>query len=97
MKSAEQVVHVTVKLPKEIYDRVAHTAAGEQQSLEDLLSVLVAEGLDAHATVRELFEQVSEQYRVRLTREGKLEQSTDEVLQELRAMREQIAGELYPS
>ena len=97
MNSTEQVVHVTVKLPKEIYDRVAHTAAGEHRQLEDLLSVLVAEGLDAHASVRELFEHVSVQYRERLTREGKLDQSADEVLQELRAVREQIAGELYPS
>ncbi len=97
MKSTEQVVHVTVKLPKEIYDRVAHAAAGEQQPLEDLLSVLVVEGLDAHATVRELLEHVSAQYRDRLTREGTVNQSADEVLQELRAVREQIAGELYPS
>jgi hypothetical protein len=97
MNSPEQVVHVTLKLPKEIYERVAHTAAGEQQPLEDLLNVLVAEGLDAHASVRELFERVSAQYRDRLAREGKLNQSADEVLQELRAMREQIAGELYPS
>jgi len=97
MNSTEQVVHVTLKLPKELYDRVAYAAAGEHQPLEDLLSVLVAEGLDAHASVRELLERVSAQYRDRLTREGKLEQPADEVLQELRAMREQIASELYPS
>lgn len=97
MSSTEQIVQVTVKLPKEIYERVAHVAAGEQQQLEDLLGVLVAEGLDAHATARELFEHVSVQYRARLTREGKLDQSADEVLQELRTLREQIASELYPS
>jgi hypothetical protein len=97
MNSTEPVVQVTVKLPKEIYDRVAHAAAGEQQPLEELLSVLIAEGLDAHASVRELFEHVAAQYRARLAAEGKLDQSTDEVLQELRAVREQIAGELYPS
>src|SRR5689334_5887582 len=97
MNNTEQVVHVTVKLPKEIYDRVAHAAAGEQQSLEDLLSTLIAEGLDTHASVRELFEQVSTQYRARLAKEGKLDQSADAVLQELRTMREQIVGELYSS
>jgi hypothetical protein len=97
MNSTEQVVQVTVKLPKEIYDRVVHAAAGERQSLEDLLRALVAEGLDAHESVRELFGHVSAQYRARLTRDGKLDQSVDEVLQELRAVREQIASELYPS
>jgi hypothetical protein len=47
-------------------------------------------------TIRELLEQVSEDYRARLAREGKLEQSSDDVLQELRDLREQIARDLYP-
>ena len=96
MSSAEQTVQVTLSLPKDIYERVARTAVEERRRLEDLLNALVAEGLDAHATVRELFERVSEQYRARLTREGKLDQSADGVLQELRTLREQIVRELYP-
>ena len=96
MSSAEQTVQVTLSLPKDIYERVARTAVGERRQLEDLLNALVAEGLDAHATVRELFERVSEQYRARLTGEGKLDQSADGVLQELRTLREQIVRELYP-
>jgi hypothetical protein len=47
-------------------------------------------------TTRELLEQVSEDYRARLAHEGKLEQSSDDVLQELRDLREQIARDLYP-
>ncbi len=96
MSSAEQTVQVTLSLPKDIYERVARTAVEERRRLEDLLNALVAEGLDAHATVRELFERVSEQYRARLTGEGKLDQSADGVLQELRTLREQIVRELYP-
>ena len=96
MSSAERTVQVTLCLPKEIYDRVARTAVEERRQLEDLLNALVAEGLDAHSSVRELFERVSKQYRTRLTHEGKLDQSADGVLQELRVLREQIARELYP-
>lgn len=96
MSSAERTVQVTLSLPKDIYERVARTAVEERRRLEDLLNALVAEGLDAHATVRELFERVSEQYRARLTGEGKLNQSADGVLQELRTLREQIVRELYP-
>jgi hypothetical protein len=95
MSSAERTVQVTLSLPKDIYERVARTAVEERRRLEDLLSALVAEGLDAHATVRELFERVSEQYRARLTGEGKLDQSADGVLQELRTLRKQIVRELY--
>jgi len=96
MSSTDQTVDVVLRLPKDIYERAALTAAGERRQLEDLLSALVAEGLDAHASVRELFDRVSEQYRARLASEGKLAQSGDDVLRELRALREQIARELYP-
>lgn len=96
MSIADRTVQVTLRLPKDLYERAAQAAASEQQRLEDLLSILVAEGLDAHNTVRELFERISEQYRARLAREGKLQQSPDDVLQELRTLREQIAREFYP-
>ena len=96
MSRTEQTVEVTLKLPKHIYERVSIAASGEQRQLEELLSTLIAEGLDAHASVRDLFERVSEQYRSRLAADGKLAQSSDDVLRELRALREQIARELYP-
>lgn len=96
MDKTDQAVQVTLLLPKDIYERVAQAAVKEQQQLEDLLSELIAVGLDAQATTRELLEQVSERYRDRLIREGKLQQSPDEVLQDLRNLREQIACELYP-
>ena len=96
MSNTEQTVQVVLRLSKDVYERVARAATAEQRQLEDLLNVLVAEGLDTHVTVRELFEQVSEQYRARLTREDTLDKSADEIIQELRTLREQIAHELYP-
>jgi len=96
MSSIGQTVQVTLRLPKEMYERVTQAALMEQRQVEDLLSTLIAEGLEAHATIRELWEHVSEDYRARLAREGKLHQSSDDVLHELRDLREQIAGELYP-
>jgi hypothetical protein len=96
MSTVEQPVPVTVMLPREVYERVARAAADEHRRIEDMAGALVAEGLTAHATVRELFERASVLYRARLEREGKLGQSSEEVLQELRDIREQIASELYP-
>ena len=80
---------------QDVYGRIAQTAAYEQRRLDELLNLLVAEGLDAHATLRELFQHVSEQYRARLALERKLEQAPEKVLQELSHVREQIARELY--
>jgi hypothetical protein len=79
-----------------MYERVTQAAFMEQQQVEDLLRTLIAEGLEAHTTIRALLEHVSEDYRARLAREGKLSQSSDDVLQELRDLREQITRELYP-
>jgi hypothetical protein len=96
MSSIGQTVQVTLRLPKDMYERVTQAARIEQQQVEDLLHTLIAEGLEAHMTLRELWEHVSEDYRARLAREGKLHQSSDDVLQELRDLREQTARELYP-
>ena len=96
MSSMGQTVQVTLRLPKDMYERVTQAALIEQRHVEDLLRTLIAEGLEAHMTIRELLEHVSEDYRARLAREGKLEQSSDDVLQELRDLREQIARDLYP-
>ena len=96
MSSMGQTVQVTLRLPKDMYERVTQAALIEQRQVEDLLRTLIAEGLEAHMTIRELLEHVSEDYRARLAREGKLEQSSDDVLQELRDLREQMARDLYP-
>jgi hypothetical protein len=95
MNMTEQTVQVTFSLPREVYERIAQAAAYEQHRLEDLLKLLVTEGLEAHVTLRTLFERISEQYRARLAREQKLYQSPDTILQDLRALREQVANELY--
>ena len=47
-------------------------------------------------TTRELLEHLSEDYRTRMALEGKLDQPSDAVQQELHALREQVAHDLYP-
>ena len=96
MSSTDQTVQVTLRLPKDVYDRALQAALMDQQQVEDLLIVLLVEGLETHTTIRELLGQLSADYRNRLAREGKLNQSSDDVLQELRALREQIVCERYP-
>lgn len=96
MSSTDQTVQVTLRLPKDVYDRASQAALIDQQQVEELLNALIAEGLEAHATAQELLEHVSEDYRARLAREGRLDQSSDDVLQELRDLREQTARERYP-
>jgi hypothetical protein len=96
MSSINHTIQVTLRLPKDVYERVTQAAITEQRQVEDLLGSLIAEGLEAHTTIRELLEHVSADYRTRLAHEGTLHQSSDDVLQGLRDLREQIARELYP-
>jgi hypothetical protein len=97
MNSTDQPIPITLLLPKALYQKVAQTAEQEQRSLEDLLNGLVLEGLTTHATVRQILEAVSTNYRQRLSQADELQKSPEEVFQELRAIREQLADELYPN
>ena len=96
MVNTGQTVQVTLKLPRSMYQRVTQAALTEQRQVGDFLNDLVAEGLETHMTIRELLDQVSKDYRDRLAREGKLDQPSDAVQQELRILREQVAHDLYP-
>jgi hypothetical protein len=56
MSTRSQNVKVTLRLPKDVYERAEQAAVAEQPQLGELLSGLVAEGLEARAAVRELLE-----------------------------------------
>jgi hypothetical protein len=96
MSTIDQPVQVTLSLPRNLYERAEQAAIEERRPVAELLSALIAESMDAHESVRTLLERVSASYHDRLAREGKLGQSSDAVLDELRSLREQVARELYP-
>ena len=94
MSSGDQTVEVTLRLSKDRYEQIRQAARMEHRPVEDLLDSLIIEGLDSHTSTREILEQVSQDYRARLAREGKLSQSADAVRQELSDLREQTARDL---
>jgi hypothetical protein len=94
--STTDTIEVVIHLPPELYERVAREAASEAHGTEEFLGTLIAQGIDAHRSTREILEEVSRSYRTRLRRAGKTDQSADEVLAELGQVREQVARELYP-
>ena len=46
MSSIGQTVQVTLRLPKDVYERVTQAAVMEQRQVEDLLGALIAEGME---------------------------------------------------
>ncbi len=96
MSAISELVEVKLSLPKETYDAACELARKEQHAIEEELVSLVNSGLDSHRGYQELMERLAERYQDRLARQGKLGQTKEEVLAELRQLREQVADELYP-
>ena len=97
MDTLDATVTVTLELPQTLYERVAEEAQREQRTPENVLENLVADRfIDAQARARAAWERASALYRARLEREGKLDQTPEEIFAELAAIREEIANELYP-
>jgi hypothetical protein len=95
MSSVDSTVTITLQIPEAVYQHATETAAHEQQGVEELLNRLILEGLNSYTTVRSILEVVSRHYRERLQQENRLNQSDDEILQDLRNIRAQVADELY--
>jgi hypothetical protein len=96
MNANSETADVTLKLPRSVYETAMELARATAQPITDLLSSVVTDGLAIPDSPREGFERVSASYRARPAREGKLDQSPEEVLQELRELREQVVRDLYP-
>ena len=96
MAVVEDNASLTITLPQSLLEQVRNLAAKSNLTVERETEILVERGLQSQRTVREKFEQLSDVYRARLAREGKLDQSDEEVMDELHRMREQVANELYP-
>jgi len=96
MEDTSSNVQLTVLVPGSVYERLEKLAANERQDIAHVAGRLLEERLDSRNTFNQRMTALSDKYRQRLAREGKLEQAPDEVLEELRVLREQIANELYP-
>lgn len=92
----EERVAVTVSVPKDILDRIEELATERKTTRDREVESLLRIGLKTRSRIRESFDRLSESYRARLAREGKLNQTFEEVMEELRKVREQVANELYP-
>ena len=87
---------VTLVLPEPIYKKAIHAAGKQGKPVEEFLQRVLTDDLRDRAHLRARWEQLSRQYRARLQREGTLDQTADEVLADLRELREQVVDELYP-
>ena len=96
MPRVDDLIAVTVKLPRSIVERVDRRVAEHHSTREHQVAKLVESGLDAEMTWQERFDRLKTMHRERMQREGKLDQTEDEIWEELQRIRDQVANEYYP-
>lgn len=92
---ADTVV-LEVPISQKTYEDLSEIASGGSRSPEEVARDLIETELSRQARIAERFDRLSDSYRARLAREGKLNRTPEEVLEELRQIREQVANEKYP-
>jgi hypothetical protein len=97
MAGLSDSVTIQVELPREEYKRVEAHARKEQLSVSQVIPELVSKELGRREKSQKLLSEASRSYRARLAKEGKLDQTPEEIFAELRAVREEVANELFPS
>jgi len=90
-------VTIELELPRAEYERVEAQARKEHRSVSQVIPVLLHSELRRREKARRMLEEVSESYRELLASEGKLDQAPEEVLAELRQLRDEVANELFPA
>ncbi len=86
---------ITLTVPDEVYEQALSAAKSKRRSIEAHMSAVLEEAITSDQSARALLQKVSRSYKRRLARQGKLDQSDSEVLQELEAQRERIARAIY--
>lgn len=95
MPAGDRCDQITITLPHAIVEQIEAMVGETGSTLESESARLIELGLRTKQDVRRQWRELSESYRARLSREGKLEQSPEDVMEELRRIREQVADELY--
>jgi hypothetical protein len=96
MPATEERVSITLTLPREVLDQVDCLAKQSKESVEKEFESLIESGLKSRLSAQERFDRLSDMYRARLAREGKLNQTSEEIMAELQEIREKVANEFYP-
>src|SRR5258708_39755373 len=96
MAILEDNVRVTLTLSRRLMEQLDELAESRKSTRERELQWMIEDRVRRQLEVREHFERLSEMYRARLDREERLNQSEEEIMEDLRRIREQVANELHP-
>lgn len=96
MPAVEDKVSITLDLPKSVVDGVRRYADRARHSVEAEAEQMLRHAITVRDELPDLMEQAQREYDEYRSRTGKSRPTGDELIEQLRRVREQVADELYP-
>ncbi len=96
MPVAEEQVSITLTLPRSVVERVRKSAEKSHRSVEQEATVLLQTGISKGAALRESLERARSAYDAEIKRAGKSRPTTEELWEQMRRIREEVANGFYP-
>jgi hypothetical protein len=96
MQTREDTVEVKFTLPRALVEKVSTMADRYQQSIDEQVRALLERSLLHEPTALEMLQQAREEYAAELARAGKPRPTTEELWEQMRRIREEVANERYP-
>ncbi|SRR6266545_4427241 len=87
---------ITLTLPRSVLEQLDELASSRRSTRDLEVQSLIEDRLRRQAEGRKHFDRLSEMYCARMENEGKLNQTSEEIMEDLRRLRQEVANELYP-
>jgi hypothetical protein len=96
MPVLEEQVPITLTVPRSVAERVGESARLAKRSIEEEAEALMERGLSTRESVRASADRAYQAFRDHLKRTGQKEPTADELMEQMRRIREDISNELDP-
>ena len=94
MPALDDSITVTIPLPKRVYVRATRLAAEQHRSVEEQLAGLVESGLTSELSVEQALDEAYEAYLANMKAAGRAPHTADELWDQMRRIRQEVADEL---
>lgn len=92
----EEQVAVTVRFPRSVVEQIGASAGRDNHTIEDEIRSLIGLALAIGGEPEELAAKAERDYAAHLAATGQQRPTTDELWEQMRRVREEVADELYP-
>ena len=94
MPHTEECESITLSLPRSLVAQLDELASARSISRDQEVQTLIEDRLRRQSEGQSAFNRLSDMYRSRMARESKADQTDEEVMEDLRRIREEVANDL---